>query len=85
MIQAANGFVWIIRDETPEETSGLLLPDSGKEKPHYGTLFSVGDMVQDKKIKKGKKCLFFKGNGMEITYEGQDYLVLEGERVIGVI
>lgn len=84
--QATNNFVWIIRDDTNTETAGLILPDSGKEKPSQGVIFSVGENVTDKKIKNGKnkKCIFFRNNGMEIDFEGQTYLVLEGERIIGI-
>ena len=84
MIQAVNNFVFIIRDETEKMSDGLILPDQGTEKPNHGTIYSVGNNVQDKKIKTGKKCLFFKGNGFEVPYEGVDYLVLEAERVIGL-
>lgn len=84
MIKATNNFVFIIRDETQSEIGGLLIPGQGQEKPHWGTAYSVGPLVKDKTIKNGKKCLFFKGTGWDISYGGQDYLVIEGERVIGV-
>ena len=83
-ITAVNNFVWVIRDEKQNEASGLILPDSGKEKPNTGTILSVGELVQDKKIKKDKKCLFYKGAGMEVEYNGETYLVIEGERIIGL-
>lgn len=85
-IQARNGFVFIIRDETEKEKSGLVIPGQGQEKPNKGTLHSIGEAVQDKQLRKdkGKKCIFFKGTGWDIEYEGQTFLVLEGERVIGV-
>lgn len=84
MIQACNNFVWIIRDEAASEIGGLLLPESAKEKPHTGIIFSVGEMVQDKKIKKDKRAIFFKGNGWDVTHNGETYLVIEGERIIGI-
>jgi co-chaperonin GroES (HSP10) len=83
-IQATNNFVYIIRDEVENEIGGLLIPDSGKEKPHKGKIFSVGELVQDKKIKTGKIGVFHKGAGFDIEYNGQEYLVIEGERIIGV-
>lgn len=87
MIHATNNFVFIVRDKAESEKMGLIIPGQGQEKPHQGTIFSIGDLVQDKKIKngKGKKCLFFKGTGFDIEYESETYLVLEGERVIAVI
>lgn len=84
MIQATNNFVFIIRDEIKEEAGGLLIPDQGKEKPSHGIIYSVGELVSDKKIKKGKKAIFMKGNGQDIEYDNQNYLVLDGDRIIGV-
>lgn len=86
-IEATNDFVFIIRDEAEKETMGLIIPGQGQEKPSHGTIHSVGDLVQDKKIKqgKGKKAIFHKGNGFDIDYEGQTYLVIEGGRIIGII
>jgi co-chaperonin GroES (HSP10) len=83
--KATNNFVFIIRDKPEAETGGLLIPGQGREKPHYGTADSVGSLVQDKAIKKGKRVMFHKGVGFEIEYGGVVYLVLEGERIISVI
>lgn len=84
-IQAVNNFVFILRDETALEKAGLRLPDSGQEKPHKGIIYSVGELVGDKKIKKGKSALWHKGSGMEVEYEDKTYLVIEGERIIAVV
>lgn len=86
-IQATNNFVFIIKDEEQSESNGLIIPGSSREKTNTGTIFSVGDLVQDKKIKngKGKKCMFHKGIGFSIEYEQTEYLVLAGEEVIAVL
>jgi co-chaperonin GroES (HSP10) len=84
MIQATNNFVFIIRDEAEKETNGLFIPEQGVEKPSQGTIYSVGELVQDKSIQKDKKAVFMKGNGQEIKYKGETYLVLDGDRIIGV-
>jgi len=86
-IEATNNFVFIIRDEVVSEIGGLVIPNQGKEKPHHGTIFSIGELVQDTKIKggKGRKCLFHKGIGFNIEYEGVEYLVLLGEEIIAVL
>lgn len=81
-IQARNNFVFIIRDEIQEEILGFIIPGQGQEKPHKGRVFSVGDLVVDKKIKQDTNCLFHKGSGFDITFEGVTYLVIEGERII---
>lgn len=85
MIQARNKYVFIIRDNVDEEVGGLLIPGQGQEKPHTGDILTVGDLVEDQKIKDDKRCLFHKGTGFDIEYEGQTYLVIEGERIIAAI
>lgn len=84
-LQARNKFVLISRDESHNEVSGLLIPGQGQEKQHIGDILSVGDLVEDAKIKDDKRCIFHKGNGFEIEYEGNTYLVIEGDRIIAAI
>jgi len=83
--QALNKFVLIIRDEAAEEVGGLVIPGQGQEKPHMGTVYSVGELVEDKSIKPECRVMFHKGNGFHIEYDNVEYLVLEGERVIAII
>lgn len=86
--EAVNNYVFVIRDKTEAEKSGLIIPVAGREKPHQGSIFSVGDLVSDRKIKSGKgkrKALFHKGVGFEIEYEGVVYLVLEAHQIIAVV
>lgn len=86
-VQATNHYVHVKRDETKTETSGLLLPTSGRIKPQAGEILSVGSLVKDVKIKngKGKRALFHKGVGQEIDYNGETFLILEDLHIIGVI
>lgn len=83
---ATNFTIWTIRDKTEVEKGGLVLPGSGKEKPHSGTIISVGELVKDSKIKRGrgKKALFHKGIGQELEYKEVTYLILLDHQVIGV-
>jgi len=62
-------------------------PDQGREKPNEGIIVTIGDLVQDKKIKtaKNKKCLFFKGAGFTVSYQGVDYLVLTSDQIIAIL
>jgi chaperonin GroES len=85
-VQATNNYVWVIRDKTETEKSGLLIPGSSRDKPHTGTIFSVGATTKDPKIKSGKnkKAIFYKGIGFEIDYNSQTYLVLQDHEIIGV-
>lgn len=86
-IKAVNNFIFVIRDKTESEKSGLLIPSVGREKPHQGTVISIGSLVRDKEIKgsKGKKVLFHKGVGQEIPFEDNTYLVLNELEIIAVI
>jgi co-chaperonin GroES (HSP10) len=83
---ATNNFVWIIRDKTEAEKSGLIIPGSGREKPHTGEIKSIGSLVRDKNVKagKGKKGIFHKGVGQEIDYNGTVYLILFEHEILGV-
>ncbi len=62
-----------------EETtaSGLIIPDTAKEKPRRGTVISVGnDEELLELIKEGDKILYGKYAGDELCYDGKDYLII---------
>ena len=84
--QATNSNIWVIRDETPSESYGLILPTEGRTKPHTGTIFSIGKLTQDENIKKalGKKAIFHQTVGQEIEYEGVTYLIIASEHILGI-
>ncbi len=83
-IKATNNFVFIIRDEIQDETGGLIIPNQGREKPHQGSIYSVGELSKDKKIKKGATAIFHKGIGFSIEVDEQEYLVLMDTEIIGI-
>lgn len=85
-LQATNDFVFIVRSEAENEVGGLLLPDSAKKKTNNGKILSVGDSVQDKKIKGGvnKIAVFHEGVGFSIDEDGNELLVLRGGEIIGI-
>jgi chaperonin GroES len=86
-IQATNDFVFVIRGKSESEKSGIIIPDQGREKPNEGTIVTIGDLVQDKRIKGAlkKKCLFFKGTGFTVPYQGVEYLVLTSNQIIAIL
>lgn len=86
-LKATNEFVFIIRDKTETEKAGLIIPGAGREKPHVGTVVTVGATVKDGNIKssKGKKALFHKGIGFEVEYEGVVYLVLQAHEILAIV
>ena len=79
--------------EAQEKTkSGLVLPDSAKEKPQEGKVLSVGTgkllddgVVKSLEIKNGDRVLYGKYSGTEISLEGEDYLILREEDVLAVL
>jgi chaperonin GroES len=86
-IKAVNNFLFVLRDKEESEKAGILIPGSSREKPHEGTVVSVGDLVQDQNIKKakGKKVLFFKGVGFTIEFEKVEYLVLSADQIVAIL
>jgi chaperonin GroES len=77
-----------------EETtaSGIIIPDSAKEKPQQGRVIAVGKgkiledgTVRPLDLRSGEKILFGKYAGTEIKLDGQEYLIIREDDVLGVI
>jgi co-chaperonin GroES (HSP10) len=85
-MKATNKWVWVIRDKPDAEKAGILIPRAGVEKLHTGEVVSIGSLVQDKEIKgaKGKKAIWHKTVGQELTYNDVTYLILQEHEIIGV-
>jgi len=79
--------------EAPEKTkSGLVLPDSAKEKPQEGKVLAVGTgkllddgAIKALEIRSGDRVLYGKYSGTEVSLEGEDYLILREEDVLAVL
>jgi chaperonin GroES len=58
--------------------SGIIIPDSAKEKPRQGTVVLVGAPKKDEEmeVKKGDVVLYGKYAGQELTIDGEEYLLL---------
>jgi chaperonin GroES len=73
---------------TPEETttrSGLVLPDTAKEKPQRGEVVAIGDEEEMINVKVGDKVLFPKYTGTEFRIEDEDYLVIESGDLLAIV
>ena len=69
--------------ESETTASGIIIPDTAKEKPRRGKVIAVGNDEDLKKlIKKGDQVLYGKYAGDEISYEGQDYLILSQSDIL---
>ena len=81
------------RIEEQETThSGIVIPDSAKEKPQEGEVMAVGrgKRLDDGKIivldvQVGDRILFGKYSGNEITLEGTEYIIMREDDVLGVL
>jgi chaperonin GroES len=73
------------KEESNQTASGLYIPDTAKEKPHEGTVISVGPDAKKDGINIGDTVVFANFSGMEITLEGKEYLILLSKEVLGLI
>ena len=79
----------ILLEPMPAEektSSGLIIPDSAKEKPRVGTVIAVGtDEDLREKIKEGNKVLFSKYGGDEVEMNGKEYRILQRTDILAVV
>ncbi|MCD6129876.1 MAG: co-chaperone GroES [Deltaproteobacteria bacterium] len=69
--------------ESEEKTeSGIIIPDTVKEKPQKAEIIEVGNEVEN--IKKNDKVLFAKYSGTEVKMGGEDYIILKEEDILGI-
>jgi chaperonin GroES len=84
----------LVRPEEGEETtaSGIVIPDTAKEKPQEGTVIAVGpgkrsdtgDLVP-MDVSEGDRVIYSKYGGTEIKYEGEDLLILSARDVLAIV
>jgi chaperonin GroES len=78
-------------DEDARTPSGLVIPDTAKEKPQLGKVLAVGpgDFQDGERVpmdvKKGDTVVYSKYGGTEVKYEGVDYLILSSRDLLAVI
>jgi chaperonin GroES len=84
----------LVRRLEEQETvrGGIIIPDSAKEKPQQAEVVAVGagKLLEDGKraepdVKAGDRILFGKYSGAEIKIEGQEYLILREDEILGVL
>lgn len=80
------------REQEEKTAGGIIIPDSAKEKPLEGEVVAVGKgrilpngHVQALDVKVGDRVLFGKYTGTEVKFDGQEYLIVREEDLIGVI
>jgi chaperonin GroES len=84
----------VVRRMEEERTSagGIVIPDSATEKPIQGEVIAVGNGkildsgdVRALDVKVGDRVLFGKYSGTEVKIEGEDYLVMREDDIMGVV
>jgi len=85
--------ILVRRVEEAETTrGGIIIPDSAKDKPQEGEVISVGKgkiseegKVRPLDVKEGDRILFGKYSGTEIKLDGEDFIIMREEEVLGII
>lgn len=80
--------VLVVPAPAEEKTaSGIIIPDTAKEKPQKGKVVAVGPGKKDEPItvKVGDHVLYGKYGGTEITIEGNDYLIMRESDIYAIV
>jgi chaperonin GroES len=79
-------------EEQESVRGGIIIPDSAKEKPHEGEVMAVGHgkRLEDGSlvtldVKEGDRILFGKYSGNEITTDGEEYIIMREDDVLGIL
>ena len=79
-------------EEGEQRIGGIIIPDSAKEKPQQGKVIAAGNgkVKDDGKrialdVKSGDLILFGKYSGQEIKLDGEEYLIMREDEVLGVV
>ncbi len=80
----------VLVEPAPAESttaSGIIIPDTAKEKPQRGTIVAVGAGKKDEPmtVKQGDTVLYGKYSGTEIQIEGKDYLIMRESDIFAVL
>jgi len=79
----------LVEPQKAEEktASGIIIPDTAKEKSQRGKVIAVGSGTADEKmeVKVGDLVLFGKYSGTEITVDDQDYLIMRQSDILAII
>lgn len=73
-----------IVEREEKTTSGIVLPDTAKEKPQTAEVIAVGK-GEEVKVSKGDVVVFAKYSGTEIKLDGEDYMILDADDILGTV
>jgi chaperonin GroES len=79
-------------DEGEQIRGGIIIPDTAKEKPQEGEVIAAGEgkykddgTRQALDVKVGDRVLFGKYSGSEIKIDGEEYLIMREDEILGII
>ena len=79
-------------EEGEQQVGGIIIPDTAKEKPQQGKIIAAGNgkvkddgTVTPLDVKAGDTVLFGKYSGQEIKLDGEEFLILREDEILGVI
>jgi chaperonin GroES len=79
-------------EEKEQRQGGIIIPDSAKEKPQEGEVMAIGKgkRLEDGsliplEVKPGDRILFGKFSGSEVKLDGEEYLIMREDEVLGVL
>jgi|TARA_B100000902_G_C27198221_1_gene857600 chaperonin GroES len=79
----------LVKPEAAEEktASGIIIPDTAKEKPQKGKIIAIGEGTTDHKmnVKVGDRVLYGKYSGTELTIDDTDYLIMKESDIFGIV
>ena len=79
----------LVEPQAAEEktASGLIIPDSAKEKPQKGSVIAVGEGTKDvaMQVKVGDIVLYGKYSGTELSIDGNDYLIMKQSDILAIV
>ncbi|MGI8811241.1 MAG: co-chaperone GroES [Pyrinomonadaceae bacterium] len=81
-----------IEDNVNQTAGGLFIPDTAKEKPQEGEVIAAGDgkykedgTRQALDVKAGDRVLFGKYSGSEIKLDGEEFIIMREDEILGII
>jgi chaperonin GroES len=81
-----------IEENETKTAGGLFIPDSAKEKPQEGEVIAAGEgkykedgTRQSLDVKAGDRVLFGKYSGSEIKLDGEEYIIMREDEILGII
>ncbi len=81
----ANRVLLEREEEVTTTASGIIIPDSAKEKPLQGKVLAVGPDAEDEGVSVGDIAVFAKYSGSEITLDDKELLILESNEILGLL